>query len=391
MDDEAERQGERPGPPPPPPRLFDGEALAPSAAPRRRFLAVLLAVALLAGGIGAALGASVIRPQAAAHPTRPRTAARPSLRTLAATVAAVEPSVVDIRSALSEGGAAAGTGIVLDGDGLVLTNNHVVLDAASLTVTTGGSASYPAHVIGVDPAKDIALVQIDGLHRPLAPAHLGDSSGLRVGTAVVALGNVLGRGGVPTPATGVVTAKGRSISASDDLSSKPEKLTGLLETTVDIQEGDSGGPLVDLRGRVVGMDTAMATADGGDAVIGFAIPINEARAIARLITRGRAGDGIVLGTSSFLGVEFPPSGTLLASAPKVPGAPIEGVVTDGPAAKGGLEEGDVITALGGRPVTSPDALQQLLLAYRPGMAVGIGYVDRSGRHTVTVTLGSTVK
>ena len=182
---------------------------------------------------------------------------------------------------------AKGTGFVIDAAaGLVLTNNHVIDGATSVTVTpvTSGK-SYPARILGYDPADDVALLQLRGA-TGLKAVTIGDSSRVRVGTPVLAIGNEAGQGGSPTVAPGVISSLDRTIVASDQSSGLTETLYGMMQTSADIRPGDSGGPLADAAGQVIGIDTAA----GGNAVYsGYAIPINQALPIARQIAAGRPG------------------------------------------------------------------------------------------------------
>ena len=206
-----------------------------------------------------------------------------------AAAAAPSPSqavvaVVDIDTTIGRRRAVgAGTGIVLDSQGLVLTNNHVIEGATAISVTdVGNGRAYDARVIGHDHRHDIALLALSGASG-LATAPLGDSSQLGVGDTVVGIGNAGGKGGAPSRAPGTVTALNQTISASDDLTHRSELLTGLIQIAAPMRPGDSGGPLVNSLGQVIGIDTAatdsyrVERAGGGR---GFAIPIDEALQIA---------------------------------------------------------------------------------------------------------------
>ena len=184
----------------------------------------------------------------------------------------IDPGLVDVTSTLGyQQATAKGTGIVLTAGGEILTNNHVINGATSVSVTDiGNGKTYKATVVGYDDSKDVAVLQLTGASG-LTVATLGDSSTVGVGNSVVALGNAEGLGGTPSVATGLVTALDQSITASDESSGTSEQLTGLIETNAGIEPGDSGGPLVNTHGQVVGMDTAASTnyTFGGDGNGGF--------------------------------------------------------------------------------------------------------------------------
>ena len=213
------------------------------------------------------------------------------------------PSIVNITTSLSSGGSAAGTGIILTSSGVVLTNHHVIADATELQAEDAATGRiYAGTVVGYDPTHDVAVVQLTHASG-LAPAPIGTASRLVVGDGVVALGNAGGRGGAPTVATGAVTALDRPITASDQNGSNSERLTHLIQIDASIQPGDSGGPLANADGQVVGMDTAASRTDGGfgfqspASSAGYAIPIQDALAVAHAITSGQGGAGIHLGAT----------------------------------------------------------------------------------------------
>ena len=190
-------------------------------------------------------------------------------------------AVVDIDATFNRQRAVgAGTGIVLNPRGLVLTNNHVVEYASSISATDANGHTYPATVLGRDRRHDLALLQLPATN--LTAATLGDSSYLAVGDPVIAIGNAGGRGGIPSRAPGTVIALNETVSAGDDLTGRSERLTGMIEIAAAMRPGDSGGPLVNAAGQVVGVDTAGASgtqkSPGGQ---GFAIPIDEALQIAQ--------------------------------------------------------------------------------------------------------------
>ena len=285
--------------------------------------------------------------------------------------------VVDVLTELGySGGEAAGTGMVLTSDGEILTNNHVVDGATSITVTVLSTGEqYTATVVATDPTDDVALLQLSGASG-LDTVDI-DSDGVSVGDAVTAVGNAGGDTTSTSAADGTVTALGQSITATDESGSDAEQLTGLIETDADVQAGDSGGPLFDADGEVVGMDTA---ASSGGAVQSYAIPISTALGIVEQMRDGVDDATIHQGYPAFLGVSVQ-DGTS--------GATIAGVVSDGPAEQAGLVAGDVVTAVGGTTISSADDLTTALAAQEPGDRVGVTWTDTAGTsHTATVTLAT---
>ena len=302
---------------------------------------------------------------------------------------AVDPGLVDINITLSYlNGKAAGTGMVLTSNGEVLTNNHVIEGATSISVTdVGNGHTYGAKVVGYDRTSDIAVLQLEKASG-LKKVSLGSSTTVRTGEAVVGIGNAGGTGGAPSYAGGSVVALNQSITASDQGTGTSEELTGLIETNANIQPGDSGGPLVNGGGRVVGMDTAASAGysfgQGGALTQGYSIPINTALKIAREITAGHASATVHIGPTAFLGVNVAFPGT---GGPS--GAVIRSVVASSPASRAGLVQGDTITSLAGHVVGSPNALTTILESEKPGASVGLGYVSPSGsKRSATVQLSA---
>jgi S1-C subfamily serine protease len=322
--------------------------------------------------------------------------------------AAVDPGVVDITSNLKYSDATAeGTGMVISAGGLVLTNNHVIDEATSIsaTIVTNGK-SYTAKVVGYDSTHDVALLQLVGASG-LTTVTLSDSSKAGVGEAVLGLGNAGGKGGLPSTAQGTIQALDQSIQATDSGADTTENLHGMIETDAPIAEGDSGGPLVNGSGQVVGMDTAANSSgdssfgDQDEAVTGFAIPINTAMSIADQIKAGNASTDVHIGLAGFLGVNVANASVTEAcssggdgfggfggySSPTNSGALICQVYPDAPAATAGLAAGDVITSVNGTTITTADGLTALTAASHPGDSFDITYVDQYGaKHTTTSTL-----
>jgi len=285
-----------------------------------------------------------------------------------------------------QSGAAAGTGMVLTPSGQVVTNNHVIAGATTVSVTVPSTRhTYTAQVVGYDVADDVALLQLRGASS-LTTVTRGNSSSVRVGDAVTAVGNAGGTGSLSS-AAGKVTGVGRSITAGDD-QGRSERLTGLIETSAHVRPGDSGGALLDAASRVVGMVTAASGPSfrfrGTAGTSAFAIPVAKAFAIAQKIAAGRSSARVHVGPTAFLGVQV-----TAADAGSTPGVLIADVVDGGPADSAGIEAGDVVTALAGRRVTAPTALSGIILTKKPGMRISVAWIDGAGQsRTATVTLAS---
>ena len=306
-----------------------------------------------------------------------------------AAAATISPALVDINTAVGYDGAqAAGTGIVLRSDGLVLTNHHVVAGATQMTVTdVGNGQTYQAAVVGYDASKDVAVLQLVGASG-LTTAQLADPVAVEVGDTVVGVGNAGGVGGAPIAAEGQVTALQQSITATDEGSGTAEKLTGLIATDASIEPGDSGGALVNTDGVVVGMDTAGATSgpsSEGPTTAGFAIPVTDAMAVASQITSGQGSATVHIGGTAFLGVQIASGGMVGGSST---GVVVSGVVPGTAAEAAGMAGGDVITGVGDATVDTPQSLSRLLSGSHPGDRVSITWTDGSGQsRTAEVTMG----
>jgi S1-C subfamily serine protease len=281
--------------------------------------------------------------------------------------------IVDIDTTLGyEQSEAAGTGIVVTSSGEVLTNNHVIKGATKISVVDVVTHKrYAANVVGYDVADDIAVLDLVGASG-LATAPLGSSSSLKIGQLVRAIGNAGGRGGVPSIATGTISALNQRITASDESNGTSENLTKLIATTAAVEPGDSGGPLVNASGRVIGIVTAGSSgfAFQASSTRGFAIPINKVRALAKQIVAGNASKRIHVGETAFLGISID------AQVPG--GAEIAGVLPDSAAEKAGVETGDLITSLNGVPLGSASDLQSVVLTLKPGKPVPLQWEDQFG-------------
>jgi S1-C subfamily serine protease len=358
------------------------------------------------GGSGVALPGSGAVPAPAASP--PLASGERDI------VTKVKPGLVLINTALQyRSEAAAGTGMVINADGLVLTNNHVIDGSTKITATVISTGkTYPAQVVGYDQSGDVALTQLQNASG-LTTVPIGNSSSVKAGQAVVALGNAEGRGTI-TATPGQVTALNQTITASDAGSSAgAETLHGMIQTNADIVPGDSGGPLASSAG-VIGMDTAgnNVSYQQQDSA-GFAIPIDTALSIARQIAGGHASSTIRIGYPPFIGI-FIGSGSsadpqaqaeqqaggasgsipscytsnadLIAPstiAPVSSGTLIEGTICGSPAASAGMTGGAVITEVNGHAAGSPGNLTSMLAQFHPGDTISVTWVSPSGQRTTS--------
>jgi serine protease Do len=265
----------------------------------RSWLAVVVACTLLAALVGGTVGYLVARhsQQTIVEEFSPNSPAFAKPADVQAVLAKVEPAVVSIATTGVRRGVGevegAGTGMILTDDGQVLTNDHVVAGASSVTVTLFGQSNpLAAKVIGTDPAQDLALIQIEGQHG-LPTVELGDSDRALVGDNVLAIGNALALSGGLTVTEGIVSSKDRSLTTTNDVTGRAENLSGLLQTDAAINSGNSGGPLVNSLGQVIGMNTAVAESTQGNAPaqnIGFAIAIDTIKPLLPMLRAGGLKD-----------------------------------------------------------------------------------------------------
>src|SRR6266700_730053 len=420
--------------PPPPPR-------------RRVGLLSYIAVALVAGALGAGSVVALYHP--AGNPTA-APSAQPSAPVPLPSTAVPMPSdggtsaaggsltkvgqgIVIINTTLQYSSErAAGTGMVINAArGLVLTNNHVIENSTKITATVAATGkNFQARVVGYDVTGDIALIQLQhpsGLHQ----VPLGDSSKVKVGDVVTALGNADGRSAI-VPAAGHITGVNRTITASDQGGVvTSETLHGMFQTDAGVVSGDSGGPLVDAAGNVIGMDTAGNDVRFPDqqSAAGFAIPIKTALSVAREIAAGNASSTISIGYPPFIGIyvgqgtssdpqqqaaaqqqqnnggfgggngfggngqgqscytnnsNLPVPDTI---APVSSGTLVVGTICGSPAASAGMTAGSVITSVSGQTVGAPQTVHNALSKFRPGDTVSLTWVTPSGQHkTANMTL-----
>jgi S1-C subfamily serine protease len=438
----------------------------PPRPPRRRVgLLSYLGVALAAGALGAGTVVALYHPAASSsvQPSSSSSSAPIALPSQAVpqpgsssggsgtsasaqqVLSKVEPGLVIVNTTLQYSSEqAAGTGMVISSSGTVLTNNHVIENATNVTATVVSTGKkYKAKVVGYDVTKDVAVIQLENASG-LKTIPIGDSSKVKKGDSVVAMGNAEGQSQI-VPAVGQVTALNQDITASDQGGTvSQETLHGMIETNADIVSGDSGGPLASSSGEVIGMDTAGDSVSyGQQQSAGFAIPINSALDLAHQITAGQASSTVVIGYPPFIGIyigkgtssnpqtqasqenqgtggfggsggfgggfgggngSVSGSGSNSSScytsdatlqvpttiAPVSSGTLILGTICDSPAASAGITAGSVITALNGHAAGSPTNLGSIIAKFHPGSSVSVSWVTPSGQRksgTLALTAG----
>jgi len=366
-----------------------------------RIAAYIVLIAVVAAAAGAGIGWSLARatnpqtaqsntPQSPIVAATPNTGSVPGNTTADAIAAKVDPAIVDINTRIGTS-SAAGTGMIISSSGEILTNNHVVTGSTSIKVTVQGrSQTYSAHVVGVDISQDVAVIQIDQNVSGLPTVTLANSSSLKVGDTVVAVGNALGQGGTPHATQGQITDLDQTITASTGGNSS-ETLNGMIQSDALIYEGDSGGALVNTAGQVVGMITAGQAQGFRSAAsdVGFAIPSNTALDIVNRIRAHDQSSDLTYTQQGYMGVQVQTLDAASAAQLGVnisSGAVVTAVVPGSPAANAGIPRYAVITSVGGMAVTSTDTLGTAVKSHKPGDQVSVTWVTSSGTHTATVTL-----
>jgi len=296
----------------------------------------------------------------------------------------VSPSAVSILSSTGSG-TSQGTGVVLDEDGTILTNDHVAGDAESLQVTTSDGRSFAASIVGTDPSTDLAVIRLEDPPEDLQPATFADSSTVVVGQPVMALGTPLGLENTVT--TGIVSALDRPVSATgEETDGSDTTFTSAIQTDAAINPGNSGGPLVDAAGQVIGINTAIASipnesGQAGSIGLGFAIPANTAMLIAEQLQDG----GTV--QHAFVGVTTT-DGTADDGSAGYRGAEVVAVEPGSPAAEAGLAEGDLITGIDDTPVGGASALTGIVRGLEVGSTHTLELVRDGKVQTLEITLAA---
>lgn len=309
---------------------------------------------------------------------------------IAAVAAKVSPSVVSIittvQSRAFESGEGAGTGIIISADGYIMTNKHVVSDASDVWVVTSDGTTYDdVKVVGADPLNDVAFLKVNGV-TSLKPAEIGDSSSIRIGQKVVAIGNALGQY-QNTVTSGIISGTGRPVSAQ--AGETVETLTDLLQTDASINPGNSGGPLVNVAGQVIGINTAIASDAAG---IGFAIPINAAKGLmSGVLESGKI-------SRAYLGVSYQTitpeiakqydlsvlQGAYVVASNQASNA----VVKNGPADKAGIQNKDIITKINDKVIGDKGSVASLIGEYKPGDTIQLTVLRGGKTFDVRVTLAA---
>jgi S1-C subfamily serine protease len=371
----------------------------------------LLAAALLGGGIAAGLGAALDSDSSA--PTvvttveesapAPASFAKSSgdAKSIQEIYREAGPGVVQVTSTAvisqdpffgAQQARSLGSGFLLDKAGHIVTNYHVIEGAQEVEVNFSGDDRVPARIVGSDPSTDIAVLKIDAQARALTPLPLGNSDAVRVGDAVVAIGNPFGL--ERTVTAGIVSALQRRIEAPNGFT-----IDKAIQTDAPINHGNSGGPLLDSRGRVIGVNSQIESESGGNVGIGFAVPVNTVEeVVSQILHTGKV-------EHAYMGIEMQPIDQSLFETFRLPvskGVLISTVRPGSPAAKAGLRGGrrqvvvdgvsyvlggDIITRADGRPVASPDDLSSLVMSKEPGDTITVEIKRGEVSKTVSVTLG----
>lgn len=362
-----------------PNQLIFLEDLAANASKKRSLpTASIVVLALVAGLLGGILGGDATRGliSSGVNLVSSTSTIERSPDSVAGLAARVLPSVVSIETMSSDGGAA-GSGFVIDPNGYLLTNNHVVADAITIKIMLNDGREFSAKILGRDESYDLAVLKIQATG--LKALQFGDSDKVQVGDPVIAIGSPLGLSGTVTQ--GIISAKDRPVTAGDSNSST--SFISALQTDAAINPGNSGGPLVDATGAVIGVNSAIASlgsslgSQSGSIGLGFAIPINQARKTAdQLIKNGKATYPVI---GVAVDMSYNSGGALIAKSTSA-------ITAGGPAAKAGLRAGDLITAVDGMKINTPEELIVEIRTHNVGDEVTITYIRGKQSRTAKLIL-----
>lgn len=345
------------------------------------FFALVVIVALVAGGIGASIGRNTST-NLGANLVDTKNIVERAPDSIAALAARVIPAVVSI-SVKAPTGSDTGSGFFLDSNGLILTNNHVVEPGAvsgTITVELSDGKKYPAKLIGRDNSYDLAVLKIDVTSAPTL--QLGNSDLVQVGDAVIAIGSPLGLSGTVT--SGIISSKNRAVTTGNG--SGETSFINAIQTDAAINPGNSGGPLVDATGAVIGVNSAIATlgsgTQSGSIGLGFAIPINQAKKTVEQLIKTGSATYPIMGIS--VDIRFTGTGALISSEGV-------GITPNGPAARAGLKVGDVIIKFDGVNISNSDELIVAIRSHSVGDKVKVVYTRNNVTNEVVVTLAASKK
>ena len=354
-------------------------------APKKSSKGSIVLIAILSGSIGGVLGVNasggdIFHRVQLVSSTSTIERAPDSVAGIAQRVL---PSVVSISTRTFSGGAT-GSGFIIDSSGYILTNNHVISEAAqsggSIQVSLNDGRNFSAKVIGRDASYDLAVLKITATG--LKALQFGDSDAIAVGDSVIAIGSPLGLTGTVT--TGIISAKNRAVTAGE--SNSESSFINALQTDAAINPGNSGGPLVDATGAVIGINSAIASlgsvSQTGSIGLGFAIPINQARKTADQLIKNGVATYPVIGIS--LNMNFAETGAQISTSWR-------GILAGSPAEKAGLKGGDVITEINGKIVNTPEELIVAVRSMNVGDRVTLGFMRDGIKKTVTLTLIAAAK
>ena len=341
---------------------------------------IALAMALIGGLVGSLIGKQAFGNSA--HLVTSNAVIERAPDSIAGIAAQVSPSVVEIDSTTSDG-SDTGSGFFIDPNGYILTNNHVieaaVLDNSTINVKLANSKVYTATVVGRDTSYDLAVLKIDVTGAPALV--LGNSDNVQVGDPVIAIGSPLGLQGTVT--SGIISAKNRPVTTDSDNTAGESSFIDALQTDAAINPGNSGGPLVDATGAVIGVNSAIASLDSsvsgqpGSIGLGFAIPINQAKSTAEQLIKTGHSHYPIIGLS--LDTSFAGPGARVADVS-------DAILPGGPAARAGLQPGDIILAIDGQNIETADDLIVLIRSHSIGDTISLTYQRGSVTRTVHITL-----